>query len=284
MSHDLAGRTVLVTGGSRGIGAAVSLELARRGARVAVAARDRAAVEEAVAGLHGEGHLALQLDVSDPAAWPPALEAVDRLGSLHGLVMAAGVLGPLGVLEDVAIDEFVATLSINLIGTVLALHHALPRLRGSRGRAVTFSGGGASSPLPRYDAYAASKAAVARLTENVAAAYAPEVEVNCVAPGFVATQMHEGTLRAGPDAAGHDYYERTRAELERGGVPASAAAELVCFLLSGEAAGISGRLLSAQWDPWRDPAFRDRLRSDPALATLRRIDAMHFGPVERESI
>ena len=70
---------------------------------------------------------------------------------------------------------------------------------------MTFSGGGGTSPLPRYDAYAASKAAVVRLTENLAAD--GEIEINAVAPGFVATRMHDGTLQAGPKAAGQRYYD-----------------------------------------------------------------------------
>jgi NAD(P)-dependent dehydrogenase (short-subunit alcohol dehydrogenase family) len=154
----------------------------------------------------------------------------------------------------------------------------MPRLRRVGGRAVTLSGGGATSPLPRYDAYAASKAAVVRLTENVAAVR--DVAINCVAPGFVATRMHDGTLRAGPEAAGDAYYERTCAQLAQGGYPATEAAELICFLLSDAAAGISGRLISAQWDPWREPAFRDKLRADKSLGTLRRIDDQFFTSLE----
>jgi NAD(P)-dependent dehydrogenase (short-subunit alcohol dehydrogenase family) len=275
VSEELAGRMVLVTGGSRGIGLEVSRELARRGARVAITGRDRNSLEEAVAELAGDRHLAIPLDVSAAPQWPSAMQALDSEGSLHGLVTAAGVLGPIGPLEQVEWDELNDAIAINLLGTMLALHHTLPRLGATRGRAVTFSGGGATSPLPRYDAYAVSKAAVVRLTENVAAAGA--VEVNCVAPGFVATRIHDGTLRAGPEAVGRGYFERTRAELERGGVPAGKAAELVCFLLSDEATGISGRLLSAPWDPWREPAFLERLRSEPALGTLRRIDGVQFG-------
>jgi NAD(P)-dependent dehydrogenase (short-subunit alcohol dehydrogenase family) len=235
---------VLVTGGSAGIGLEVSGELARRGARVVIAARDLDAVQEAVSGLDGDGHLGLRLDVSDEAAWPEALGAIDARGPLTGLVTAAGELGPIGLLEDLAPAAFARTIAVNLIGTMLALHHSLPRLRRSGGRAVTFSGGGATAPLPRYDAYAASKAAVVRLTENVAVA-APEVPVNCVAPGFVATRIHEGTLSAGPDAAGAAYHRRTVAGLAEGGVPAGLAAELVCFLLSDAAAGITSRPLRA---------------------------------------
>jgi 3-oxoacyl-[acyl-carrier protein] reductase len=92
--------------------------------------------------------------------------------------------------------------------------------------------------------------------------------------------MHDGTLNAGADAAGAAYYERTQAQLEGGGFPASEAAELVCFLLSDAAEGISGRLLSAQWDPWRDAGFLAQLRAQPALGTLRRIDDQFFSATE----
>lgn len=271
---DLDGSRILVSGGSMGIGLEVSCHLAQRGARVVIAARGAEALEAALAQLDGSGHQGLRLDVADQGGWRAALDAIDAGGPLHGLVTAAGVLGPIGPLEDLAPQDLIQTIAVNLIGTMLALHHALPRLRATGGRAVTLSGGGATVPLPRYDAYAASKAAVVRLTENVAAIGG--VEVNCVAPGFVATRMHEGTLKAGPDAAGEDYYEQTRAQLAQGGLPASQAAELIGFLLSADAQGISGRLLSAQWDPWREDEFRARLRADDSLATLRRIDEQFF--------
>jgi 3-oxoacyl-[acyl-carrier protein] reductase len=88
--------------------------------------------------------------------------------------------------------------------------------------------------------------------------------------------MHDGTLAAGPESAGEDYYRRTQEQLAQGGFPATEAAELVCFLLSDDARGITGRLISAQWDPWREEEFRARLRSEPDLAKLRRIDDQFF--------
>jgi 3-oxoacyl-[acyl-carrier protein] reductase len=275
----LDGGRVLVTGGSAGIGLAVCRELAGRGAAVVIASRDFDAVGEAVAGLDGAGHEGYRLDVSDERAWHDALARIDAGGPLTGLVTAAGELGPIGRLEDQEPAAFARTIEVNLIGTMLGLHYVLPRLARTGGRAVTFSGGGGSSPLPRYDAYAVSKAAVVRLTENVAAV--SEVEINAVGPGFVSTRMHQGTLAAGPAAAGAEYHERTLALLVEGGFPATEAAELVCFLLSGEAAGITGRLLSARWDPWREEEFRARLRADPHLATLRRIDDQAFVRVQR---
>ena len=272
-------RRILVTGGSQGIGLEVSRELARRGERVIVAARGVEAIEAAIAALEGSGHEGISIDVSDPRAWEDAAGRIDAGGGLHGLVTAAGILGPIGALEKLTAADLIETIAINLVGTMLALQFALPRLRASGGRAVTLSGGGGTSPLARYDAYAASKAAVVRLTENLAAS--GKTEINAVAPGFVATRMHDETLRAGAEAAGPGYYERTQQQLRAGGFPASEAAALVAFLLGPDAAGITGRLISAQWDPWREEEFRARLRTDSDLAKLRRIDDQFFTRVSR---
>lgn len=274
-------RRVLVTGGSRGLGLAVATQLAAGGTRVVLAARDATAVARALERLPGSGHDGLGLDVGDAAAWPAAMDRIDAGGELHGLVAAAGVLGPIGAVDEIDPLAFRTTMQTNVDGTLLALSHTMARLQAAgTGAAVTFSGGGGTGPLERYDAYAASKAAVVRLTENVARAVRGRgVTVNAIAPGFVATGMHEATLAAGPDAAGADYYERTRVTLAEGGTPPELAAELAAFLLGPEAREITGKLISAAWDPWRDPSFRRRLADEPDLATLRRIDNQFFEAV-----
>ena len=264
---------MLVTGGSMGIGLAVAQALAKRESEVVLVARGEEALQKAIASLDGSGHSDFAFDVSNEEAWK-----VMALDELHGLVCAAAVIDPVGPVGEYSPAEFKHTLEINVFGTLLAVHHCLPALRAAGGSIVTFSGGGGTAPLPRYDAYAASKAAVGRLSENFAAVLAP-MPVNCVAPGFVATRMHEATFVAGPDAAGHDYYEKTRREVEKGGFPASEAAELVCLLLSG--VPFTGKLISAQWDPWRDPEFHQKLADDPSLATVRRIDGMFFQSVPK---
>jgi NAD(P)-dependent dehydrogenase (short-subunit alcohol dehydrogenase family) len=271
----LTGRRVLVTGGSRGIGRATAEALAARGWRVTLLARDERVLESCREELPGDGHEAIALDVADEHAWErlrPTFEDV------HGLVCAAAVLEPVGPIGSYTAAAFRRTMEVNVIGTLLAIAACLPGLRANRGGVVTFSGGGATAPLRRFDAYAASKAAVVRLTVNLALELADDgVRLNCVAPGFVATEIHESTLAAGPELAGVDYFERTRAELEHGGVPASEAAELVCQLLEGDPeAPFTGKLISAQWDPWREPSFRRRLARERDLATLRRIDDMFF--------
>jgi NAD(P)-dependent dehydrogenase (short-subunit alcohol dehydrogenase family) len=271
-------RRVLITGGSRGIGRVAAHALAERGWRVALLARDELALQRAVGGLAGEGHEAVAMDVADERAWE---RLAGRLGDVQGLVCAAAVLDPVGPIGSYSAADFRRTLEVNVLGTLLAIRACLPGLLASRGAVVTFSGGGATAPLVRFDAYAASKAAVARLSENIAVELAGQgVRINCVAPGFVATDIHQSTLAAGPELAGADYFEHTRAELERGGVPASEAAELVCQLLQGDPdAPFTGKLISAQWDPWRDASFRRRLAEERDLATLRRIDGELFAAV-----
>ena len=271
-------RRVLITGGSRGIGRVAAHALAERGWRVALLARDEPALQRAVGELPGEGHEAVAMDVADERAWE---RLAGRLGDVQGLVCAAAVLDPVGPIGSYSAADFRRTLEVNVLGTLLAIRACLPGLLASRGAVVTFSGGGATAPLVRFDAYAASKAAVARLSENIAVELAGQgVRINCVAPGFVATDIHQSTLAAGPELAGADYFEHTRAELERGGVPASEAAELVCQLLQGDPdAPFTGKLISAQWDPWRDASFRRRLAEERDLATLRRIDGELFAAV-----
>jgi NAD(P)-dependent dehydrogenase (short-subunit alcohol dehydrogenase family) len=267
----LSSRRALVTGGSKGIGLAAARALAARGWSVALMARDQAELALARAELPGEGHELIAMDVTDEDAWRRCGPLIE---DLQGLVCAAAVLDPVGPIGSYRVAAFRRTLDVNVVGTLLAIATCLPGLRANRGAIVTFSGGGGTAPLPRFDAYAASKAAVVRLTENLALELSGEgVRVNCVAPGFVATSIHESTLAAGAELAGAEYFERTRVELERGGVPASEAAELVCTLLDGEPdTPFTGKLISAQWDPWREQDFRRRLATESDLATLRRVD------------
>jgi 3-oxoacyl-[acyl-carrier protein] reductase len=278
---DLAGRRIVVTGATGAIGTVVCATLAARGAELVLVARDAARLGGLAAALAGGPHTALNLDVRDTDAWAEAARSHLNGLPVHGLVTAAAVIGPIGPLGSFDMTGFRETVDTNLVGTLLAVSAALDGLRSARGAVVTFSGGGATGLLPRFDAYAVSKAAVVRLTENLAAELAPAgVRANSVAPGFVVSPMHDATLRAGSHLAGEAYFERTRRAVEEGGGdPPQDAADLVAFLLSDAAAGISGKLVSARWDPWRDARFCDRLREDGDLATLRRVDDQFFTAV-----
>ena len=194
----------------------------------------------------------------------------ERFGRCDGVIHAAGVYGPIGPITDLVPAEWWDALRINLFGSFLVARASARAMRPHRGRIVLMSGGGASGPFPNYTAYAAGKVAVVRFTETIAQELAPEIEVNCVAPGFVATRLHEQTLSAGRRAGG-SFLEKTRAELAAGGVPASVGAEAAAFLVSDAAKGITGKFVAAPYDGYRDwPQHLAELRETDVF-TLRRI-------------
>ena len=271
----LRGKSILVTGGSMGIGFECARTCLAAGARVMIAARGVDALERAreqLAREAGESAVAMtHVDVGDVAS-------VDRLfatfeqsfGRCDGVVHAAGVYGPIGPITELDPGAWWETLQINLFGTFLVARRAARGMRANGGgRIVLLSGGGAAGPFPNYTAYATGKAGVVRLTETIAQELAPDIEVNCVAPGFVATRLHQQTLEAG-ELAG-SFLEKTRAELARGGVPASVGAACAAFLVSDAARGITGKFVAAPYDGYRAwPEYLAELR-DTDIFTLRRI-------------
>ena len=275
MSAGLDGRRVLVTGAGGMIGRAVAVELAGRGASVLLVGRTASSLEETRALLGGPAsHEILAIDVGEEGAWEAHK---DLVAEVTDVVCAAAVLTPVGVVGTYAPSAFWSAMQINVLGSLLAVHFALPGLKAAGGSVVMFSGGGATKPLPRYDAYATSKAATVRLAENLSEGLHEDgIKVNAVAPGFVASAMHEVTLQAGPEAVGPDYFASTQKSLDKGGVPPQRSAKLVADLIGGVAGEVSGRLLSAEWDPWEDPAFFQALAAAPDLGTLRRIDDVFF--------
>jgi 3-oxoacyl-[acyl-carrier protein] reductase len=162
---------------------------------------------------------------------------------------------------------------VNLFGTFQVAREACRRMidGGVRGSIVLMAGGGAASPFPNYTAYACGKIGVVRLTETLALEVADHgIRVNCVAPGFIATRLHEQTLAAGAQLAG-TFVETTKAELAKGGVPAAVPARTAAFLLSSHASGITGRFVAAphdRWERWPE-RIHEIIGSD--LFTLRRI-------------
>ena len=116
-----------------------------------------------------------------------------------------------------------------------------------------------------------------RFTENLALELNEDnFNINCVAPGFVITRLHQETIKAGYITAGNAFYETTKKQIESGGVPAEKAASLIIYLLSDDSNGITGKFISAPWDEWSKKKFQNLLRNDKDFATLRRIDNKTF--------
>jgi NAD(P)-dependent dehydrogenase (short-subunit alcohol dehydrogenase family) len=275
----LAGRTALITGGSRGLGLEIARVYLEEGARgVCVCGRDALALASALAELRelaapDQMVLGEIADVSreeDVARLVQA--ALEGLGEVTILVANAGVYGPKGSIAQVDWGEWTRAVEINLYGSVLPARELVAHFRArGYGKIVQLSGGGATGPLPGLSAYATSKAAAVRFAETLAEELREHrVDVNAIAPGALNTRMLDEVLSAGPERVGAAFYERALAQHRSGGIPLREGATLAVFLGSAASDGITGKLLSAVWDPWPQlPERRTELESD--VYTLRRI-------------
>jgi len=268
VSGALAGRRALITGASQGLGLEIAREYVRAGAHVVICARGEDALRAAAAELGDVPFMVA--DVVDDSEALVAF-AVERLGGLDVLVNNAGVYGPKGAIADVDLAEWKRAIEINLYGSVLPVRAAVPHLRASeRGKVVQLSGGGATAPLPFLSAYAASKAATVRFMETLAGEE-PEIDVNAIAPGALNTRMLDEVLEAGPEAVGEAFYAKALKQRDSGGTPLTRGAALAVYLGSRASDGITGRLLSAVWDPWETLHERAGDLDGTDIYTLRRI-------------
>ena len=275
----LKAKGIVITGASHGFGKAVATACVQNGANVLVCAREPEALSACADHLRSLAPAGVRVahvaaDVSNPEDVARlAAAARDQLGNVDGLVNNAGVYGPKGPIDQVPWDEWKRAIEINLYGTVLPCRELLPLLRERpRAKIVNLSGGGATAPLPNISAYAASKAAVVRFTDTLAAELpGSNIDVNAVAPGALNTRLLDEVLAAGPSLVGQSFYDRAVKQKQDGGAPLEKGVALVIYLLSSASDGISGRLISAIWDPWpRLGELREELRSSD-IYTLRRI-------------
>lgn len=275
----LAGRGAVITGASRGLGLAIARAYVGAGASVVLCGRDAVALARAraeVAALAGPGQT-IMAETADVSKFPDvtrvATRAIEALGRVHVLVNNAGVLGPKGRIEDVDWKAWSDAIAINLHGSVLMCRALLPHFRSHRyGKIVQLSGGGATNPLPNLSAYAASKAAIVRFAETLAGETADDhIDVNTVAPGALNTRLMDEVLEAGPEKVGKAFYEKILKQKAEGGAPLERGAALAVWLGSAASDGITGRLISAIWDPWETLAGRRAELAASDIYTLRRI-------------
>ncbi|MFP5510448.1 MAG: SDR family oxidoreductase [Alphaproteobacteria bacterium] len=244
----IKGRTVLITGASRGIGAAAARAFAAAGANVVLAARDRAAVER-IAGEIGDAAVGLACDVTDMAQVQAAVDlAVSRFGALDVLIGNAGVIEPIARLDAADAAEWGRAIDINLKGVFHGMRAALPVMQAQgRGTIITISSGAAHNPLEGWSGYCASKAGAAMLTSCAhLEAGAAGVRVMGLSPGTVATDMQRVIKKSGVGPIAKLEWEDH--------IPADWPARALLWMCSGDADDWLGREISL-----RDEGVRRRV-------------------------
>lgn len=257
----LRGKVAIITGAGRGIGRAIVEAYAAEGARLALVARTPSEVEEAAAEVRRAGGdaVAVQANVAEPDEVGRMVElTLAAYSRVDILVNNAAVIGPVGPFHSNDMRDWAEAIRVNLTGLALCCHSVLPSMieQGS-GKIINLSGAGGVGPSPMLSAYGASKVAVVRFTEMLAL----EVEeygirVNVLGPGQIDTGLLDPIADAGEGMVEPGFLaqiQRTRAG--HGASPENAAA-LAVWLASSESDGLTGRLISAVLDDWRDMGTR----------------------------
>jgi len=282
----LKGKVAIITGASKGIGKCIAETFAREGCDLTIVSRHFEDICAAAEELkkYDIDVLPLKCDVSNPAEVGEMVKKIsNRFKKIDILVNNAGIYGPLGPLIGNDLELWAKTININLMGTVMCTKFVLPyMMKARKGKIINLSGGGSGGPpTPTLSAYATSKVAVVRFTEVVAEEVKDyNIQVNSIAPGAVNTRLLDQVLEAA-DKVDKKFLEKAKKQRETGGTPPEKVAQLVLYLASDDSDGITGKLISAVWDDYKNFGNQlDEIKGTP-IYTLKRIDNALFKEVPK---
>lgn len=269
MKNSLAGKTAIVTGGSQGLGRKITETFTAEGANVIFCARTEKDVLDCAAETGAAG---ITADVSSEEDCSKLVnQCIGLYGSVDILVNNAGIHGAKGPIDEIEMDDFKAAVEVDLYGPVNMIRAVLPFMKEKNyGKIINIAGGGATSARPFFDAYSASKVAIVRLTENIAREFSDyNIDVNAISPGAMNTRLADDIISAGSSVGKESIDAQKRKK--NGATPLDVPAGLAVFLASAESDGISGRIISAVWDDWKNMALSKEKIMSGDLYTLRRV-------------
>lgn len=273
---------IILTGAGRGIGKVLAQRLDSEGARLALIARTDEELQKTLYQLKNTESFYKICDIANGESVISTFTDISRKFNekIDVLINNAGVQNPIGPFIENKMTDWEKNLKINLFGSLHCIKFVLPyMIKKEYGKIVNLSGGGSTSPRPNFSAYGVSKTAIVRFTETLAEEIKEyNIDINAVAPGAINTSMLEEIIHSGK-MAGHEFNEALKREKSGGNDPKHVA-ELITFLSTSLSDGITGKLISAIWDPWKDSKYQNILRSDSNIATLRRIDNKYFAGIK----
>lgn len=246
--HGPEQQSIVITGSSKGIGFHLARRFLDEGYHVIGISRSETPIDDS----------RFRSITADLSQWEQPKLLTDQLAlePIVGLINNAGIHGPIGSFEDIAMEQWVHTFQVNLFGAAAMAQLCIPTLRLNKGFIIFVSGGGSTYPRAEYSAYGVSKCGVVRLSEVLARELAPDVRVYCVAPGPNRTQMQEEVIRHGGVLPEEDYVDFSYPE------------QLCLFLARNRDPRYSGKFIHVMDDYQR----WDETQLAPDANTLRRLD------------
>lgn len=272
---------ILITGASSGIGLFLARQHINRGDEVWAMARR----PQEELWTSGEASLMphfLTADVTSAGQCAVAAAKLSQEYPLDAIIHCAGTQGKIGPFLSLNSTDWEKTIRGNLGGTVNTLRAFHSKLSTTRAKIICLSGGGATKARTRFSAYAAAKTAIVRLVETLAEEWKEQpIYINALAPGALPTAMTQETLAAGADCAGLNEFRDAQRILDGGEEPWNKLKTMVFHLLSADSDGVSGRLISAQWDAVSKINRAALSLESPDAGFLRRIDLNGFFPASK---
>ena len=274
----LENKCALITGGSAGLGYEISKAFLKAGCDIFITGRDEEKLKRALNQLSLEYPQrkikALSSDVSSEKDCEHIIDSfIGEFKRIDILVNNAGVYGPFGSISKDNWKDWKEAIKINLFGSVYLASLVSELMKQNNfGKIIQLSGGGATNPLPYISSYAASKAAVVRYIETLAVELEEfNIDVNAIAPGALNTSLLDDILKNGKGKIDEKFYEKQLELKKTGGVSMNYGVDLCLFLASEKSNGLTGKLISALWDNYKDWMKNIDEVTNSDLYTIRRI-------------
>ena len=275
--------TSYISGASGFAGLLLTEHLASKGKDLLLSGRDQDRLEELVQNLFnrypGQNFRAFQCDLAFPDKWNSAIEVLNEF-SVNEYINCSGIQGQLGTSSTITYEEMNTVFNVNLFSSIFFTNYFATKLKeNDKLSIIHFSGGGSTSPRPLFMSYSLSKTSLLRFIENFALENLNQnISINAIAPGVMPSKMQievveNKTLRESKD------YITSMKSLSDENYDSTKLLDLCDFLLTEKSDGITGKLISAEWDNWAEwPNRLDQLENSD-LYTLRRITGRDRGYV-----
>lgn len=278
--NNLEGTSVVVTGGSKGIGKIIAKDLFDNGASVLICSRNQDDIDLVCKEIDPEEKrlFGFKTDVSKMDDCRKLIDfAVNKFGKVDVLINNAGIIGEASKFEEADLNLWEDVLKTNFLGTIYCVHAVLPFMKKlGKGKIINFSGAGVGSikSMPNFSAYYSSKIAIAGFSETISSELdSSGIQINSISPGAISTNITEHVLSQNPEKVGKNIYKQMQEIKNEDQDSVKYVTQMIRFLCSSKSNHVTGRLISARWDSIES---LENIENENNFYKLRRIDNHFF--------